>query len=192
MRTAAAIGLAALIVAFAGCAQNTAQPVSPAAGQGVAQELPQDTSNRDWFVFNVNGGIAAEDLAALVSNPQLATRRALAADAGGSPTSQPVKLAWTDELGAGVEIEAADGKRVQQINFVMNAQADSQQGGTQTMDQATDAAIEATQEIKTAIEIMLDLQVQWTNTLKVLSELADSMKDLLKASLVPDVPTPVE
>jgi len=148
--------LMALMVAVAmtGCAQNTDLGVETVSDQQstVAQELPQETANKDlWFVL-VNGDM-----------PPLVTR----ALQGGEP--QPLDAALADVTGPAtallseegemsLEASGPSGNRTMNVNVALRSWGDSSQGGEaqSTASQSLEVAQEATQTVRTALELFIE------------------------------------
>jgi len=184
-------------VLLAGCAQNTEQPVTPTTDERAAAVQPTETRMHDIEFYLIQGevpGAIKQVMADNAGSEELEAAR-LRANAATSQPADGARLSneatTADNAGAANKIAGLAANPVQQNSFYIEVWGDAQQQQTQELRQQIEQVQTATQDIRSVVDIMLDLQLQWTQTMKVLSDLTDSLKDVLKASLVPaTTPTP--
>lgn len=185
MRTLLIGIMAALLVV--GCTQSTEQPVTATTDE-TAEAVQQGETRMHDIEFNLIQGIppqAVGDVMRMNAGNETVEAARQRANATIDPNAVTRNEATTAENAGAVNSTALAGTPIQQNSFYIEVWGDAAQSQQQSLEQAIEQMQTATQEVRSAVDIMIELQAQWTNTVKVLTELVDS----LKASLVPTPPS---
>lgn len=139
----------AVVVAAVGCAQDT-KPFSTQ-GSTVAQDLPQETANKDLYFYLINGHVPASVLEAIKSG----NLKHLVSEVANLTTATAQAKADGDD-GFSMLSSGPAGTHTMNVNIVFRSWGDSSQGG-EAQGQLTQETV-SSQEVRAAIELLLQLQ----------------------------------
>jgi hypothetical protein len=139
----------AVVVAAVGCAQDS-KPFSTQ-GSTVAQELPQETANKDLYFYLINGHVPASVLEAIKSG----NLDQLVSEVANLTTATAQAKADGDD-GFSMLSSGPAGTHTMNVNIVFRSWGDSSQGG-EAQGQLTQETV-SSQEVRAAIELLLQLQ----------------------------------
>jgi hypothetical protein len=139
----------AAVLMTAGCAQDN-KPFSTQ-GSSVAQDLPQETANKDLHFYLVNGHVPASVLEAIKSGnlEQLVSEVA-------NLTAATCQAAAGGDDGFSMSSSGPAGTHTMNVNIIFRSWGDSSQGG-EAQGQLTQETV-SSQDVRAAIELLLQLQ----------------------------------